>query len=241
MTSTSQPPSEMICVLPPQLLPLGEALAPVANATRHALVSRVRPSGHEFAALEDVKRHLDVGAQVLAHLSSRLDSLMTDVIHKDGVSLIEIGRSAGRLEQVLSELVDGYHAVKATHAVPESAEARTLMLGIYQHHILNVCDWLDDLVATIADPALALQRLGIEPSERVELTVTLNMTSPPEMAKLDTLIKQLQSHPMGRMESLNTPVAPRTEKPPGLWSTIGALVFGFSLYEAASGKNKGEE
>lgn len=177
-------PSEVTCVLPPQLLALGEALAPVAKVARTALSRRVRPSAHRFVILEDLTHHMGVVEHALSHLTPRLDGLMSDVILKDGVGMLEIGRSAGRFEQVLFELVDGYLEAKASLAGPEDGEARTLILGVYRHHIRNICDWLDNLVAVISNPAGECQRRGVEPSDRVELTVPLNMTSPPEMAKL---------------------------------------------------------
>jgi hypothetical protein len=42
----------------------------------------------------------------------------------------EVGRSVGQLEQVISELVDGYLDTKASHAGAESVEARALILGV---------------------------------------------------------------------------------------------------------------
>ena len=126
MSSPVQPSSETICVLPPQLLALGEALAPVAKAARQALVRRVRPSGQDFVTLESLSRHMGGIEHALSRLNPRLEGLMSDVIRKEGVGPLEVGRSAGRLEQVLSELVDGYLDAKASHAGAESVEARAL-------------------------------------------------------------------------------------------------------------------
>jgi hypothetical protein len=124
---------------------------------------------------------------------------VSEVISKEDVGQLEVGRSVGRLEQVISELIDGYLDAKASHAGAESIEARALILGVYRHHIRNICDWLDDLVATISNPAAALRRRGIEPSSDVVLTVPLNMTSPPEMAKLSALVGTLQPQPEERV------------------------------------------
>jgi hypothetical protein len=174
----------------------------------------------------------------LSRLNPRLEGLMSEVIRKEGVGPLEVGRSAGRLEQVLSELVDGYLDAKASHARAESAQARALILGVYRHHIRNICDWLDELVATISNPAVALRRRGIEPSGYVVLTVPLNMTSPPEMSKLDKLVRALQPLPEARVVS---PIGPQhtRDKRPGVFGTIGALAFGLGLSDAVFGRKHG--
>ena len=238
MSSPVQPSSETICVLPPQLLALGEALAPVAKAARQALVRRVRPSGQDFVTLESLSRHMGGIEHALSWLNPRLEGLMSDVIRKEGVGPLEVGRSAGRLEQVLSELIDGYLDAKASHAGAESVEARALILGVYRRHIRNICDWLDDLVATISNPAVALRRRGLELSGDVVLTVPLNMTSPPEMAKLGALVRTLQPPPEDRVEA---PIRPQhvRDDGPGVLGTIGAHAFGLGLSEAVFGRKHG--
>lgn len=238
MTSPVQPSPETRFVLPPQLLALGEALAPVVKAARQALVRRVRPSGQDFVTLDSLSQHMGRIEHALSRLNPRLEGLMSDVILKEGVSPIDVGRSAGRLEQVLSELIDGYLDAKASRAGAESVEARTLILGVYRHHIRNICDWLDDLVSTIADPAVALRRRGIEPSGDVVLTVQLNMTSPPEMAKLAALVSTLQLPPEDRAEAPIRSQQARDEEP-GVLGVIGALAFGLGLSEAVLGRKDG--
>lgn len=234
MTAAVPTSCELTCVLPPQILALGEALAPVAKAARHELARRVRPSGQAFMALDDLSHHLGVVEHALTRLTPRLDALMTDVIRNDGAGVLEAGRSAGRLEQVLSELVEGYLEAKASHAGPEDAEARVLMVGVYRHHIRNICDWLEHLISAIANPAREIQLLGIEPSDYVELTIPLNMTTPPEMDKLTLLVERIHHQPP---TSQGSPVLPSQSRPsaPGLLATIGALVFGFGVNRAVFG------
>lgn len=238
MTSEVPTSSELTCVLPPQILFLGEALAPVAKAARQALVRRVRPSGQDFVTLESLSQHMGGIERVLSQLNPRLEGLMSDVIRKEGVGPLEVGRSVGRLEQVISELIDGYLDAKSSHAGAESIDARVLILGVYCHHIRNICDWLDDLVATISNPAAALRRRGIEPSGDVVLTVPLNMTSPPEMAKLSALVGTLQPKQEERVESSIRPQQTRDDRP-GVLGTIGALAFGLGLSQAVFGRKHG--
>lgn len=235
MTSAVPTSSELTCVLPPQILLLGEALAPVAKAARQALVRRVRPLGQDFVTLESLSRHIGGIEHALSQLNPRLEGLMSDVIRKEGVGPLEIGRSAGRLEQVISELIDGYLDAKSSHAGAESIDARVLILGVYRHHIRNICDWLKDLVTTISNPAAALRRRGMEPSGDVVLNVPLNMTSPPEMAKLSALVSTLQPQPEERAESSIRPQQTRDGRP-GVLGTIGALAFGLGLFQAVFGR-----
>ncbi len=79
--------------------------------------------------------------------SPRLDGLMADVGANEGATALEVGRAAGRLEQVLSEFVYGYLEAKASQPGSDSIEARTLIIGVYRHHIKSICRWLEELVA----------------------------------------------------------------------------------------------
>lgn len=198
------------------------------------MARRVRSSGHEFELLEDLAQHMRVIQRALTHLSPRLEGLMTDVICKEGAGVLDVGRAAGRLEQVLSEFVDGYLDAKASHAGPDSSAARGLVLGVYLHHIRKICEWLEELVAVITNPASAIQQRGIDVAANVELTVSLNMTSPAEMAKLDALSKSLLPPPETIIET--SPRFEETEvREPGILEKIGALAFGIGITNAVLG------
>lgn len=218
-------------MLPSQVTALGEALAPVASGARQAMARRVRPSGSEFMMPADLSRHVGTIQQALTHLAPRLEGLMTDVLHKEGVGALEVGRAAGRLEQVLSEFVDGFLDAKATHAGSDGKEVRTLILGVYRHHIREICEWLEELVAVIADPEAAIRKRGGNSAAIAELTVALNMTHPPEMAKLHALADSLlpasaaSSDPSSRFERCEGSA-------PGLVETMGALAFGLGISKA---------
>lgn len=234
MTSALSNSSEVTCLLPTQIVALGEALAPVVKAARRETSRKIQQSGQAFITLVDLIHHMGVVEHALTELSPRLDGLMTDVVRNDGAGVLEAGRSAGRLEQVLSELVEGYLEAKASHAGPEDAEARVLMMGVYRHYISNICDWLEHLISAIANPAHEIQLRGIEPSDYVELTIPLNMTTPPEMDKLTQLVERFDHHPPTSQVS---PILPPQSSPrsPGLLATIGALVFGFGVSGAVFG------
>ena len=156
---------------------------------------------------------------------------MANVIRNENAGLADACRAAGRLEQVLSEFVDGYQEVKASHADPETSEGRALLLGVYRHHIGELCGWLEELVQVIADPVSAANKRGLPLTANVEISVTLNMTSPPEMTKLNHLAQRLKIKRAPVFES-----APRYEPPPsrgpGVLGTIGALAFGVGINQA---------
>lgn len=218
MTSPAPNPSDVACVLLPQFVLLGKALAPVARNALQAMTCRVRSSGHEFEfeSLVELSHHLGLIQQALTHLSPRLDGRMADVIHNKGVGASEVVRVAGRIEQ-LSEFVDSYLDAMASHSAAEASEARSLILGVYRHHIREICEWPEELVAVTADPASAIQKRGTVAAANVDLAVNLNMTSPLEIAKLDALVRMLQAPPEERAES---PIGPQQARDdgPGYWA-----------------------
>jgi hypothetical protein len=241
MTTIEPKPNDVVCVLPIQVVQLGEALPPVIESVRLAIARKVRSSGLEFEALADGSTHLGVITNALTQLSPRIEGLMTDVIRNENAGLAEASRAAGRLEQVLSEFVEGYQTAKAAHAVDaDSKEARSLILGVYRHHVRVICDWLDELVHAINNPIAALDRQSIPVTADAVLTVTLNMTSPPEMAKLDALAKRRQRESEASLEAepLRLPPSTSMNQSPGIFGTIGALVFGLGLTNAVLGRHR---
>lgn len=57
--------------VPPQLVLLGSALAPVAKGLQRELRRRVRSSGRVFEVPEDLTRHLGLLETALSHLEPR--------------------------------------------------------------------------------------------------------------------------------------------------------------------------
>jgi hypothetical protein len=240
MASIVQNPNDVVCELPSQVICLGEALSPVIKTVRLEMTRKVRSSGLEFEAIADLSSHMGVITSALTHFSPRIEGLMKDVIRNEAAGLAEANRAAGRLEQVLSEFVEGYQTAKAAHAVDtDSREARSLLLGVYRHHVRVICDWLDDLVHAINNPIAALDKQAIPVTSNVMLTIALNMTSPPEMAKLDALAKRLRQKSEPSIEAV--PTQPPREAPinngPGILGTIGALAFGVGLTNAVFGRH----
>lgn len=235
MASPRPEPEAVNCVVPTRVILLGEALASVAKGARGAMARRVRLSGNEFATIPDLSRHLGVIQQAMAHLWPRLEGLMTEVVRKEEAGALDAGRAAGRIEQVLGEFVEGYLDVKASRADPDSSEARALIMGVYRHYIGQICAWMEELVEVIADPESAIRKRGIDPGAHVELSVSLDMSSPPGMVKLDALVKGLLTPPDLGNQARST--ADQSQPPRlGLLETIGALAFGFGVTKAAFGR-----
>lgn len=232
--SPAVPPSdEPTYVLPPQLPLLAQALAPVAKTARQALRRKVQPSGQAFVMLDDLSRHMEGIESALQRLTPRLDGLMADVIRKPDACAIEVGRSAGRLEQVLSEFVDGYLDAQASHPDPDpdSAQARMLTIGVYRHHILSICHWLDEIVLSITNPAQAIQKRGIEPAAHVELHVPIDLSSPPEMEQLGVLVQRTQHQLEAGTPSWSEPQQVKAREP-GVLAAVGALAFGAAVTQS---------
>ena len=123
----------------------------------------------------------------------------------------------------------------ASHAGPEASEARTLQLGVYRHYIREFSGWLEDFLRVVADPVSAIKKRGISKRESTTLTVTLTMTSPPQMARLLELATRLQDVP--EPDHLPAPAHhPQASNGPGILGTLGALAFGIGVTNAVMGK-----
>ena len=114
-------------------------------------------------------------------------------------------------------------------------EAQALILGVYRHHIESICTWLDELVTTLLNPEQALDLRGIKPSSDVTLNVSLNITDPPEMSQIGSLVKSLLAQ-AEEAEAAQTYAGLAREAKPSILSTMGAMVFGLGVSGAIFGK-----
>lgn len=237
--------------IPSRVTFLGEALQPVVKNLRLAMTRRIKSSGHEMASFEDVAQHMHVIHQALSHLSPRIGALMGNVISDETAGMAEAYREAGRIEQVLSEFVDGYHLAKTSPANAETSEARNLLLGMYRHYIREICEWLEELVQAIANPASAIEKRGLSLTENVKLSIALNLTTPIEADKLHALAKRLQLEFESLIEPVTAPAVDHlvdhvtdssatrglTEnRSPGIFETIAALAFSIGITKAVLGR-----
>lgn len=229
---------EIVYVFPPRFDIVGKALLPMVNGLRKAMEPDAGPPHPEFVIPESIYRHMELIQRVLERLPSRVGGLFNDSVSGDESDIACVYLAAGRLEGLLSEWVDGYQMVMASHAQPEIGEVRDLLLGVYRHHLLEVCDWLADLVKVIANPAVAMKKSGLQMGESATLTVSLSVTVPPEMAKLLEIVKRMQIETAPALEPI--PATQRTvQSGPGLLGTIGALAFGLGVTKAVLGRHPG--
>jgi hypothetical protein len=219
--------SEITCLLPERIVVLGQALTPVVATLRRNISRRVRLSGKQFAALDGLSHHSSIIFQGLSHFSDRFQDLLKLVIRNEMATVLEIGLVVGRLEQVLADFAQGLRESLGTVPEPGAEEPRTLIIGVYRHHLTEICDWLDELAKSIADPLSALERKNLPVIDNVALTINLNLTTPPQMARLHELIRGFTT-----AAALETPVAQTVRYPrshPGLLGVLGALAFGLKM------------
>ena len=240
LVGTAANQDSVVYSLPPRVVWLGEALVPVAKYLRHALSKRVKPSGHEFVTLDDIAQHMGVIAPALGHLSSPIENLMANVINNESATVSDAHRAAGRLEQVISEFVEGYVAAKASRSGPKTSGPRTLLLGVYRHHLREICNWLEELIQAISNPRAAIEKRCIALTPDTNLTIVLVMTSPPEMEKLDELAKSLLTDVEPAIENVPPPRPQSDERArPGILGAIWALVFGIGISSSVFGGHRG--
>jgi hypothetical protein len=221
-----------VCLVPAQVILLGQALRPVAMKLHEVLTQKESATGPVFDTLNEVILHMGLIEQALRHLEPRFDDLMKSVIQNDKATALDAGRAAGRLEQVLSEFANGYQKALTSTSGHASREARDLLLGVYRHHITELSQWLDKLVLAIEEPLATLKEQHIRLAANVVLPITLNLSSPPQMARLHEITQEFQ----GQGEPAYQ--APIQDQPtrPGPLATLGALAFGLGVANAVWGK-----
>lgn len=226
-------------VLSPRFAIVGEALVPVVNILREALAQDAGLCRHEFVMPESLSHHLSFIQRVLERLPLRVEELFDgSSINTEESEMQQVYRAAGRLEEVLSDWVEDFHNVRATHVQPEFCEVRDLLAGVYRHHLLEVCNWLADLVTVIANPDAAIEKARLPTGEGATLNLTLTFSVPPQMDELLFIAKRMQTTTGSEIES-NPPSHRAAEAGPGVLGTLGALAFGIGVTEAVLGSNHG--
>jgi hypothetical protein len=93
---------------------------------------------------------------------------------------------------------------------------------VYRHSLVQVRDWLKELVDALEDPVAAARSRGIPISGQVELPFYLTMTSAPALEQLTAWISRHSS-------------SSRRSGGLGFWGTVGALVLGWGIGDALFG------
>lgn len=217
-------------LLPRRLTILGEAMRPVwqkldaelditpwSNTPVIDIAATVR---HELAQLETA----------LHRLTDRINDLMGEVVSNEAASDSEVYRAVGRFEAPLRDVLASYHGVQGLAAYGADAEARDLLACVYRHSLIEIRDWLGELVETLADPMAAVHRRGLPTSGYVELPLTLELTAAPELAGLSGWAEK-----QGRYGVFSSATSPNKNSGLGFWGTVGAVMLGWGIGEALFG------
>ena len=219
--------------LPQRVVLWGQAILPLCDSLSQALQQTATQFGETFQGLEDVSRHFESYTRGLADLGEMLTAINTKVLGNEQASDGDVYRTAGRLEQALQQLMRPYLEIGSCTPQPDFPELQPLILGVFRHTLTEIHDWLQRMVEDIQDPASACQRRGLKVTEGMVLSIELNLTTPPEMERLQQISDSLRSAAEDAAEDLSIPRPPPSSQPPppstGLLGHLGALMFGLAV------------
>jgi hypothetical protein len=113
-------------------------------------------------------------------------------------------------------------------------------MEVYRHHARSVCRWLEEMAWVTSNPETAIRHRGLGGSTDVVFKIDLNMTTPPQMAALHTLSRQLrESLEAQNMLPPQQMDPPEPTRAPGVLETVGALAFGVGFTKAVLGRRRG--
>ena len=174
--------TETQALLPSHVTLLGQALTPALNRIEKRLADDLpafKPGGSmaEFAeaAQETLNRFGDSADRLVGEVR-RLDAVVTASALADA----DVHRATGRVEMVLDELLGSYAALRELRPEREYADGHRLLLDALRHPLVEIRDWLRELVDVFADPAAALKKRGLPERGQVNLNLALTLTAPPQ-------------------------------------------------------------
>ncbi len=220
-------------VLPPRMTVLGEAMRPIWVKVNEQLDQHVSQTDVVIGMGEVVLQHLRSLQVDIPRLADRINRLMGDVVTNEDASNAEVYRAVGRFEAFLDDLLAEYRSVRALNVHGDDVEARDLLAGVYRHTLVEIRDWLEDLVETLADPMAAVIRRGLPTTGHVELTLTMKLTAAPQLEQLTRWAERHAAALSGTGNSSSLP--PVRKSGLGFWSMVGAAMLGWSLGEALFG------
>lgn len=206
-------------VVPHRLQVLGEALKPVWQKLDDQLAQSSVTAIPVHGMIDVISAHLDYLQVAMRPLGSRVESLMADVVSNEGVSDAEVYRAVGRFEAPLDDLADHFQEARALAVSGVDIEARDCLVGVYRHALVEIRDWLKDLVESLEDPVAAARAKGIAIEGQVELPFTLTMTSALELQQLTAWLSR-QGASCRKRDGL------------GFWGTVGAMALGWGIGHA---------
>lgn len=220
-------------LLPHRITQLGKAMQPLLLKLKARIDKPVAKTSTTPDIAAFVSRHLDGLQDCANRLEIRIDGLMRDVVADETASDADVYLAVGRFEALLDDLLDAYHAIRTLFAVSADAEARDLLADVYRHTLVEIRDWLDELVDVIADPMAAVKKRGLPTRGYVELPLNLTLTAAPALAALVRWAQRESVSLALSGPSPNYPVAKNSGL--GFWGTVGALALGWGIGETLFG------
>lgn len=197
---------------------LAEALRPLRRRLAEEIDVPVLPIVAAPGMDDEVPYRLRALQGTLQHLADACNSLMTDAA------------AVARLAQGVDELLAGRRQLRSLNVPWPHTQARDLLAGVYRHHLLEVRDWLGELLEASDDPETALRRRGLPTHGRVDLPITLTFTP---ALQLHRLANWLERRAAGRS------AAGAVEPKPAWWRKVGAFGLGWAVGNALFGNDCG--
>lgn len=212
-------------LLPHRFTLLGEAMRPLWQKIGAQIDQPAFPVTPVYGIAGIVSNHLDELQSVAHRLTDRINCLMSDVVANEFAADSDVYRAVGRFEASVDDLLSGYRSVCALDANGRDAEARDLLAGVYRHTLVEIRNWLGDLVETLTDPMAVVRKRGLPTTGYVELPLNLTLTAAPELAALTRWAGREGSGTPGKKAGL------------GFWGTVGAMVLGWGIGDALFGND----
>ena len=176
-------------LLHPHVTLLGEALRPLPAQIDAALHTPTPPKEPEISFVTAAQvglARLDEGVERMASEVNALGHIVTAA----DAPAADVHRAAGRIEAVLEDQLRLHAALYHLRREPAYAHGQELLLAAYRNTLIQIRDWLQEIVDTLADPMAALERRGLPTSGNVELQLSLELTAPKELGQFREWVAQ---------------------------------------------------
>lgn len=220
-------------MLPPRMTLLGVAMRPIWEKVQEEIDLHVPQTEVVVGMGEVVLHHFQLLQDSVPRLADRINRLMDDVVTNEAAGDAEVYRAVGRFEAFLDDLLADYRSVRALDAYDDDVEARDLLAGVYRHTLIEIRDWLAELVETLADPMAAVIKRGLPATGHVELPLNLTLTAAPELGPLSRWAERHASALPGAGNYSGAPPARKSGL--GIWGWVGAALLGWWIGGALAG------
>lgn len=213
-------------ILPRRLTVLGDVMRPLLPKLKQQLDMPVTRTTTVFSMVDVVAMQLDRLEAAINPLTEAINGPISELVAKEDTSDAAVYRAAGRFEAVLDDLLSGYREVRRLNPYDADVEAADLLADIYRHSLVEIHDWLSELVEALTDPMAAIKKRGLTGSGRVELDIDLVLTAAPQ---LEDLVDWAQRQSASFAASACT-----VRRGSGLsfWGIVGAMILGWWIGES---------